>query len=44
MFGLIGVDYGWGFDSLDSNSNNSEGHVAGQGHFQFTIGMNIGSL
>lgn len=44
MFGLIGVDYGWGFDNLDPNSNNTEGHFAGQGHFQFTIGMNIGSL
>lgn len=40
MFGLMGIDYGWGFDSLGPGST----HVPGQGQFHFTIGMNLGEL
>jgi outer membrane protein insertion porin family len=42
MFGLMGLDYGWGFDRLDSDANGI--HVPGQGQFHFTIGMNLGEL
>lgn len=44
MFGLIGLDYGWGFDSLNSYSFGKAQHIPGQGYFQFTIGMNVGDL
>jgi outer membrane protein insertion porin family len=40
MFGLLGLDYGWGFD----NPWNKPGNAIGKGHFQFTIGANIGDL
>jgi outer membrane protein insertion porin family len=40
MFGLMGIDYGWGFDSLGPGSP----HIPGQGQFHFTIGMNLGEL
>ncbi len=40
MFGLLGLDYGWGFDNPWGKGNNGNG----QGHFQFTIGTNIGDL
>lgn len=40
MFGLLGLDYGWGFDSVDSKANNGNG----KGQFHFTIGANIGDL
>ena len=40
MFGLLGLDYGWGFDNPWGTSNNG----AGKGHFQFTIGANVGDL
>jgi outer membrane protein insertion porin family len=42
MFGLMGLDYGWGFDGLDADSNG--GHNPGSGQFHFTIGMNLGEL
>ena len=50
MFGLIGLDYGWGLDPL---SPGDAGYVPSlhersvfkpQGEFHFTIGMNIGEL
>lgn len=40
MFGLLGLDYGWGFDKLETYP----GFVPGRGQFFFTIGMNIGEL
>lgn len=41
MFGLLGVDYGWGFDSVPGNdSSNGNGH----GQFHFTIGGTLGEL
>ena len=40
MFGLLGLDYGWGFDKVDNRSNNG----GGKGQFHFTIGANIGDL
>jgi outer membrane protein insertion porin family len=41
MFGLLGVDYGWGFDApLRSNSAGGNG----QGQFHFTIGGTLGEL
>lgn len=44
MFGLIGLDYGWSFDDVDSYALGFGSHVKGAGVFQFTLGMNIGSL
>jgi outer membrane protein insertion porin family len=50
MFGMLGLDYGFGFDKLDSHSrgyqnNNSEIMEKGfRGQFHFTIGMNLGEL
>jgi len=46
MFGLLGVDYGWGFDYLDAGSagNSPRPFVPGTGQFHFTIGMNLGEL
>lgn len=41
MFGLLGLDYGWGFDS-PLRSNPSGGF--GQGQFHFTIGGSLGEL
>jgi outer membrane protein insertion porin family len=40
MFGLLGLDYGWGFDKVDNRNNNGNG----KGQFHFTIGANIGDL
>ena len=40
MFGLLGLDYGWGFDKLENNPQ----FVPGTGQFFFTIGMNLGEL
>jgi outer membrane protein insertion porin family len=40
MFGLLGLDYGWGFDAVDGRANNGRG----KGQFHFTIGANIGDL
>ena len=50
MFGLLGLDYGFGFDPLDSGAqgevnHNSQIQAKGyRGQFHFTIGMNIGEL
>jgi outer membrane protein insertion porin family len=50
MFGMLGLDYGFGFDKLDPHSrgyqgNNSEILQKGfRGQFHFTIGMNLGEL
>ncbi len=53
MFGMLGIDYGWGFDRIDpwgyQNSdydkiNSAIGQKGYFGKFTFTIGMNIGDL
>jgi outer membrane protein insertion porin family len=51
MFGMLGIDYGWGFDGLDPHSS---GYLGGddlqrnlkgyKGRLTFTIGANIGEL
>ncbi len=50
MFGLIGLDYGWGLDPLSPGDDgyrpalHAPGNFTPQGQFHFTIGMNIGEL
>ncbi len=51
MFGMLGVDYGWGFDKLDPHASgyngNSDMGIRQKGYFgkfTFTIGMNLGEL
>lgn len=50
MFGLLGLDYGFGFDPLDAGASgelnhNSQIQAKGyRGQFHFTMGMNIGEL
>ncbi len=53
MFGMLGLDYGLGFDKLDSwsrdfmNANGSDGSIDKKGFYPkltFTIGMNLGEL
>ncbi|MBI3240114.1 MAG: BamA/TamA family outer membrane protein, partial [Flavobacteriia bacterium] len=51
MFGMLGLDYGFGFDTLDSHSSGFNGQsdidVRNKGYFgkfNFTIGMNLGEL
>jgi len=51
MFGMLGVDYGWGFDTLDPHSDGYKGSSDSSirqkgyfGKFTFTIGMNLGEL
>lgn len=50
MFGMLGLDYGWGFDPLDSWSrgfaevNNSINTKGFNPQLNFTIGMNLGEL
>lgn len=51
MFGMLGLDYGWGFDTLDPHSAGfgkaSDQDVTKKGYFgklNFTIGMNLGEL
>jgi outer membrane protein insertion porin family len=51
MFGMLGLDYGWGFDKLDKHSSGYGGPVDqsidSKGYFPkftFTIGMNLGEL
>lgn len=39
MFGLLGIDYGWGFDNI-----NQPGAGNGKGQFHFTIGGQLGEL
>ncbi|MBA3662867.1 MAG: outer membrane protein assembly factor BamA [Bacteroidetes bacterium] len=40
MFGLLGIDYGWGFDNVPGNP----GIGNGKGQFHFTIGGQLGEL
>lgn len=50
MFGMLGLDYGWGFDMLDPNAQGYQLNNVGiqskgyNGQFHFTIGMNLGEL
>lgn len=50
MFGLMGLDYGWGFDQVDAGAkgeavHNAELQAKGyRGQFHFTIGANLGEL
>jgi len=50
MFGLMGLDYGFGFDPLDNGASGQAAHNADiiskgyHGQFHFTIGMNLGEL
>lgn len=51
MFGMLGLDYGLGFDTLDPHSDGyggeSDTDVLSKGYFgkfNFTIGMNLGEL
>jgi outer membrane protein insertion porin family len=50
MFGLLGLDYGFGFDQLDPGSSGEINHNTQiqakgyRGQFHFTMGMNIGEL
>lgn len=51
MFGMLGLDYGWGFDTLDSWArgfgSGSDTDVQSKGYYtklNFTIGMNLGEL
>lgn len=40
MFGLLGLDYGWGFDNIPYYPGTGNG----KGQFHFTIGANLGEL
>lgn len=40
MFGLLGLDYGWGFDTVPYNPTTGNG----KGQFHFTIGASLGEL
>ncbi|MES2514134.1 MAG: POTRA domain-containing protein, partial [Bacteroidota bacterium] len=40
MFGLLGLDYGWGFDNIPGNTSSGNG----QGQFHFTLGAQLGEL
>ena len=40
MFGLLGLDYGWGFDKIPYDPATGNG----KGQFHFTIGANLGEL
>lgn len=51
MFGMLGLDYGFGFDYLDAHSEGyrgeSDASIKNKGYFgklNFTIGMNLGEL
>lgn len=52
MFGLMGIDYGWGLDPFDRGQsgfgqeqfNPNTGAFRPQGQFHFTIGMDLGEL
>lgn len=50
MFGMLGLDYGWGFDKLDPHSSGAQevnSTINQKGFypkFTFTIGMNLGEL
>lgn len=40
MFGLLGLDYGWGFDNIPGNASSGNG----KGQFHFTLGAQLGEL
>jgi outer membrane protein insertion porin family len=40
MFGLLGLDYGWGFDNIPGNPGSGNG----KGQFHFTLGAALGEL
>ena len=40
MFGLLGLDYGWGFDTIPGNPGSGNG----KGQFHFTLGAQLGEL
>jgi outer membrane protein insertion porin family len=40
MFGLLGLDYGWGFDNIPGNPGSGNG----KGQFHFTLGAQLGEL
>lgn len=51
MFGMLGLDYGWGFDPLDPHASgyrSSDDYLRVNkgyfGNFSFSIGMNLGEL
>jgi outer membrane protein insertion porin family len=51
MFGMLGLDYGWGFDKLSPSASGFGGpsdlSIGQKGYFgklNFTIGMNLGEL
>jgi hypothetical protein len=51
MFGMLGLDYGFGFDQLDSwatgFNKGSDADIKTKGYYPkltFTIGMNLGEL
>ncbi|TNE53785.1 MAG: outer membrane protein assembly factor BamA [Bacteroidetes bacterium] len=51
MFGMLGLDYGWGFDTLDPHARGYQGttdqSIRSKGYYgklNFTIGMNLGEL
>lgn len=44
MFGLMGLDYGLGFDTLENSPGFQPFSLSRQGQFHFTIGMNLGEL
>ncbi len=49
MFGMLGIDYGWGYDYMNSWSGNriSDASIKEKGYFPkltFTIGANLGDL
>lgn len=40
MFGLLGLDYGWGFDNIPNNPGSGNG----KGQFHFTLGAQLGEM
>lgn len=46
MFGLLGLDYGWGFDTIPGNTGSGRNPITGkpQGQFHFTLGAQLGEL
>ena len=51
MFGMLGLDYGWGFVKMDTWSNGyngaSDSNIRDKGYhtkLTFSIGMNLGDL
>ena len=53
MFGMLGLDYGFGFDKLDAwssgyqTANGSDADIISKGYHgkvSFSIGMNLGDL